>query len=233
MNKKIIIALCLIAAFGAIVFFWQKYERSSTNAGSGTQNGTGTTGSQTQISGNSVEVGGAQTPTEAYTMLYNAVKAKQPEAIKKMLTEKTLGFAQMAGSQQKKDINQVVENGFTATTFAASLPQMRDERVKDNMGALEVWNEKDKKWEDLPFMLEDGGWKLAIGEIFAGIYQKPAKGQAQIEAEAANTNKMIPYDKGNPNGANPTVNSNVTVQKPMQMPQKPLMPPKKPFQQPK
>ena len=69
------------------------------------------------------------------------------------------------------------------------------------------------------------GWKLAIGDMFGNTYQKPAKGQAQIEAEASNSNKMIPYGNGNFSGANPTVNSNVTIQKPMQMPpQKPLKP---------
>jgi hypothetical protein len=171
---------------------------------------------------NSSEVGNAQTPTDAYTMLYKAVKAKQTDAIKKMMSQKTIGFAEGVAGQQKKPVEKVYENGFTATTFAPAMPQMRDERVKENMGALEVWNEKDKKWEDLPFIKEDDGWKLAIGDIFAGTYEKPAKGQAQIEAEASNTNKMIPYGNGNFNGANPTVNSNIEVKKPMQIPQKPL-----------
>lgn len=173
-----------------------------------------------------VDVGNAQTPTDAYTMLYTAVKAKQTDAIKKMMSQKTLGFAEGVAGQQKKPVASVFENGFTATTFAPAMPQMRDERVKDNMGALEVWNEKDKKWEDLPFIREDDGWKLAIGDIFAGTYQKPAKGQAQIEEEASNTNKMIPYETGNTNGAMPTGKPNANmmppIKKPMQMPQKPL-----------
>lgn len=162
-------------------------------------------------------VGGAQTPTEAYTMLYSAVKSKQTDAIKKMMTQKTLGFAEGVAAQQKKPIEAVYENGFTATTFAATMPQMRDERVKDNMGALEVWSEKDKKWEDLPFIKEDDGWKLAIGDIFAGTYQKPAKGQAEIEEQA--TNKLVPYD-GNTNTQYP---SNAIAPPPVRKPlQKPL-----------
>lgn len=166
-----------------------------------------------------VNVGGAQTPTDAYVMLYTAVKSKQTDAIKKMMSQKTVGFAEGVAGQQKKPVETVFENGFTATTFAATLPQMRDERIKDNMGALEVWNEKDKRWEDLPFIREDDGWKLAIGDIFAGSYQKPAKGQAQIEDEASNTNKMIPYD-GNMNTAPP---SNAMAPPPVRKPlQKPL-----------
>lgn len=154
-------------------------------------------------SGTTVNVGGAQTPTDAYIMLYTAVKSKQTDSIKKMMSQKTIGFAEGVAGQQKKPVEAVYENGFTATTFAAAMPQMRDERVKDNMGALEVWNEKDKKWEDLPFIREDDGWKLAIGDIFAGSYQKPAKGQSQIEDEASNVNKMIPLDP-NINAAPPS-----------------------------
>ncbi len=167
-----------------------------------------------------VEVGGAQTPTDAYIMLYTAVKAKQTAAIKKMMSQKTIAFAQGAAGQQNKPVEAVFENGFTATTFAPQMPQMRDERVKDDMGALEVWNEKDKRWEDLPFIREDDGWKLAIGDIFAGSYQKPAKGQSQIEEEASNTSKMIPYNGANPAGkTNPNIPMQKPLQKPMPMPQ--------------
>lgn len=167
-----------------------------------------------QVSTNSVTGGGAETPTDAYKMLYEAVKAKQTDAIKKMMSQKTVGFAEGVAAQQKKEVAAVYENGFTATTFAATLPQMRDERVKDNMGALEVWNEKDKKWEDLPFIREDNGWKLAIGDIFAGSYQKPAKGQAQIEDEASNVNKMIPFG----NNANTAPPSNAMAPPPVKKP---------------
>lgn len=175
------------------------------------------TNSQTTTTTTNVNVGGAQTPTDAYTMLYAAVKSKQTDAIKKMMTQKTHGFAEGIAAQQKKTIEAVYENGFTATTFAATMPQMRDERVKNNMGALEVWNEKDKKWEDLPFIKEDDGWKLAIGDIFAGTYEKPAKGQSQIEDEA--TNKLVPVN-GDTNLAMP---SNAIAPPQMRKPlQKPL-----------
>ncbi len=209
MNKKIIVTLSLILTFALLAISCKDQNAQQNNT------------SQTVDLSN---VGNAQTPTDAYIMLYTAVKAKQTDAIKKMMSQKTVGFAEGVAGQQKKPVEQVFENGFTATTFAPQMPQMRDERVKENMGALEVWNEKDKKWEDLPFIKEDDGWKLAVGDIFAGTYQKPAKGQAQIEAEASNTNKMIPYGNGNIdfNKMNPTVNSNVEVKKPMQVPKKPL-----------
>lgn len=130
--------------------------------------------------------GGGSSPTDAYKKLYAAVKSKDTEAIKKMLTKKTLELGVVQSQRNKKPIEQVYENGLTATTFSDTLPNIRDERIKDDMGSLEVWNSKESKWEDLPFMKEDGGWKLAVGDLFAGSYVSPGPGRDYLEKTAAN-----------------------------------------------
>ena len=131
-------------------------------------------------------VAGGATPTEAYKLLYAAVKSKNTESIKKQLTKKTIDFGAMASERNNTPLEKVYENGFTATTFSDTLPTMRDERVNGDVGALEVWNSKDSRWEDLPFIKEDGAWKLAIGEMFAGTYKSPGPGLDQRQKEAAN-----------------------------------------------
>jgi hypothetical protein len=81
------------------------------------------------------------------------------------------------------------------------LPQIRDERVNGDMGAVEVFNSNDNRWEDLPFIREDGTWKFAMGEAWSKKFKSPGKGQAQLDAEAANvmSNNMIPLN-ANVNG---------------------------------
>ncbi len=128
----------------------------------------------------------ATTPREAYRLLYEAVKAKDTEGIKLLMSNNTMTFAGFAAEQQKQSLEKMFENGLTATTFADTLPESRDIRVNGNFGAVEVWNQKDNHWEDLPFILEDGGWKLAVGDAFKGDYKSPGKGQAQLEMEANN-----------------------------------------------
>lgn len=128
----------------------------------------------------------ATTPREAYRMLYEAVKAKDTEGIKLLMSNNTMTFAGFAAEQQKQSLEKMFENGLTATTFSDTLPESRDIRVNGNFGAVEVWNQKDNRWDDLPFVLEDGGWKLAVGDAFKGEYKSPGKGQAQIEMEASN-----------------------------------------------
>lgn len=149
--------------------------------------------------GQNTNTTGGDTPTEAYKRLYAAVKSKDIEAIKKHLTKKSIEFGAMAAARNNTPIEKVYENGFTATTFSDKLPEIRDERVKDNMGAVEVWNSKDSRWEDLPFVLEDGAFKLAVGEMFADTFKSPGRGRDSLEKEAANAvaNNMVPAVNSN------------------------------------
>ncbi len=147
---------------------------------------------QTAQSGDStnssiVTSGGAQSPTEAYKMLFAACKAKDTEKIKQLMSKSSLGLAEFNANNQKITLEKSLENGLVAPTLSPTLTEIRDERVKDNYGAIEVFNQKENHWEDLPFILENGGWKLAVGDIFQDTYKSPGKGQAQIEREASNT----------------------------------------------
>ena len=164
----------------------------------------GTTGNSN--SGTAAAPGTNGSPTEAYKQLYAAVKSKDVEKIKAVMSKSTQAFAQMVSARQNTPIEKVFENGFTATTFAESLPEIRDERVKGEFGAIEVWNEKDKRWEDLGFVYEDGAWKLAIGELFGGKFQSPGTGRATKEQEAANalnpSNNMVNALPSNVNNSN-------------------------------
>jgi hypothetical protein len=126
------------------------------------------------------------TPTEAYKRLFAAVKAGDTDAIKAEMTKKTIEFNHFGAQRFGKSDDEQIRFGMTSTTETDNLPQIRDERVKDNMGALEVWNAKENRWDDLPFMMEDGKWKLAYGDGYAGTWHSPGRGRSEIEAEAAN-----------------------------------------------
>lgn len=150
------------------------------------------------------------TPTEAYKRLFAAVKKKDVEAIKNEFSAKTKEFAKAVATRQNVPLEKVFSNGFTSSTFSDQLPEIRDERIKDDMGAIEVWNSGENRWEDLPFIRESDGWKLAIGELFSGTYKSPGKGKSVIDQEAINAmsgnksvqNGQIPANLNNPPAAN-------------------------------
>lgn len=151
----------------------------------------------------------AKTPTEAYQMLYAACKAKDSEKIRQLMSRGSIALAGMSASQQKKSLDQILENGLVAPTLAPAITEIRDERVKDNFGAIEVFNPKDNRFEDLPFIFEDGGWKLAVGELFSDTWKSPGKGQGQIEMEASN--KMMPMPSNGATNFPQMTNGNKSV----------------------
>jgi hypothetical protein len=114
------------------------------------------------------KAGDQSTPTLAYKALYEAVKKKDPEAIKKTLSKGTLEMMETYAGMQKKPFNEVIANGLTETTFAPKLPETRNEKITGEVAILEVKNEKTGSWEALPFAKEDGIWKLAIDTYFRG-----------------------------------------------------------------
>jgi hypothetical protein len=192
------IGLILLSITFLVVFACQKKtddaNKPNTNSTANVASSTPTTQIATQR---------AKTPTEAYKLLYEYVKAKNTEAIKSMMTKNTILFAEGQAARTNSPIEKVFENGFTGSTFSETLPEIRDERVKENMAALEVKNVKENRWEDLPFMLEDGGWKLAVGEAFGGTYKSPGPGQSFKEQQAANKTapNMAPSKPTNGNTA--------------------------------
>lgn len=137
-------------------------------------------------SGSSSSASVKGTPTEAYKRLFDAVKSKDTEKIKAVMSKSTIAFAESNAKRTNQTMEQMLKNGLMATTLAPTLPPTRDERVKDNFGAVEVYNMQESKWEDIPFIGEDGEWKLAVGDLWANTWKQPAKGRAVLEMEAAN-----------------------------------------------
>ena len=147
----------------------------------------------------------SDTPTESYKRLYAAVKAKNTDNIKGEMSKKSQDFAEGLAQRQNNPVDKVYENGFTATTFAETLPEIRDERVGGCWGAVEVRNTKEQTWEDLPFVNEGGMWKFAIGELFGDTFKSPGKSMGTKEKEAANATR------GGAPPMNPQTNSNTST----------------------
>lgn len=135
------------------------------------------------------ETNPAKSPTEAYKKLFAAVKSGNTDAIKSAVSQRTQGLADMLAKRQNEPIEKVYANGFTRTTMTDRLPEIRDERVKGLMGAVEVWSTPDQRWEDVPFIFENGSWKLAYGDLWQNVWQSPGPGRATLDAIAANSNK--------------------------------------------
>ena len=191
-NAPMLIGLLVLLGLGAIGAYYLL-----NNPGEVTKDNTEPDDTPAEIA-----AGNPQSPTEAYQELFKAVKAKDTDAIKSMMSKDSVGLAQMQAGQSKKDISEVLANAFTKTTFNPTLPPIRDERIKGIYGAIEVFIPKDSKWENVPFIAEDGMWKLAIGNLFAGSFKSPGESRSMTErknANAAGQTDLVPYTNKNIN----------------------------------
>ncbi|MER3631264.1 MAG: hypothetical protein C4325_03065 [Blastocatellia bacterium] len=159
----------------------------NTNSSSAEQLATKQTSSQDDMS--IPDENPAKTPREAYERLFAAVKSGNTQEIKAAVSLRTQQMAQTLAERQNESIAKVYSNGFTRTTMTDRMPKMRDERVKGLMGAVEVWSNADQRWEDIPFIFENGSWKLAYGDLWQNTWQSPGPGQAALEAQAANLSR--------------------------------------------
>lgn len=151
-------------------------------------------GSDNKAERGQMPVGNASSPTEAYKMLFSAVKSKDSENIKTMMSKSTVAFAESRASQTNKPLSEILKNGFSTSTMGESLPQIRDEQISNQFGMIEVYDAKAKMWQMLPFINEEGGWKLAVGDAFADTWKQPGKTQTQKEMENSNMSppQMMP-----------------------------------------
>ena len=179
-------------------------------------------------------VGKAATPTEAYKQLWESVQANDIDKVKQVVSKATMDFAKGVAAQRKITVEEVLKNGMTRSTINEKLPALRDERVKGKFGAVEAFSKKDNKWEDVRFVMEDGGWKLAVGELWKGTYKSPGKSRTIRERENANAAGGGPKRMANVNtNVKPKIiTPDVNKMKRMSPSGKPIPQPPKPAQSP-
>jgi hypothetical protein len=210
--KNNIISISLLLAFVIVSLACQ--QQANTNSSGNTNSA--------QAPVQTVKAG---SPTESYKMLFAACKAKDTATIKQLMSKGSLGLAEFSASQQKKPVEKILENGLVAPTLSETITEIRDERIKDNFARIEVYNAQDKRWEDLPFVFEDGSWKLAVGDLFQNTFdpnQTLPKSKGQTELDASNKGMPVPsnvtnFPDMNSNGKgakNPTTDGTKSVEVP-------------------
>jgi len=172
-------------------------------------------------------------PTEAYTFLFDAVKRKDTAAIKQISSKATREMAQIMNTTYKKTCEEAYKNGFTETAMQEKMPQIRDLRMEGDVAAMEVKNAKGA-WEQVTFIKEGNGWKLALGDMFFGRIKPPGKSQTFREQENANARGLgnMPINPlANKNGANgntfkafPVPNEKIEKQMLKKRPGQPIQP---------
>jgi len=147
-------------------------------------------------------------PTATLKAYFEALQKKDATALKKTLSKGTLEmFEQFAKAQTPpKTLDEALQTGLASTTTTDSnkMPETRNEKVEGEKATLEVKNEKTGAWETVPFIKEDGDWKIAFDQMFRDAFRNSGNSNS---GSAGNSNSTGNSSNSSGNTSNSTGNN--------------------------
>lgn len=127
----------------------------------------------------------AQSPMEVLKALNQASKNKDVPTIKNSVSKGTL---QMIGESAKAQ-NMSVDDFLKKDTGAVSkdLPEMRNEKIEGDKATVELKDAATENWESVPFVREDGVWRLALDKYMEDSRRRATENM-KMSAENNNAN---------------------------------------------
>jgi hypothetical protein len=105
-------------------------------------------------------------PLAAFKTLYEAVQKKDVENIRKGLSNATLVMAADLAAKQNKSTDETIKEFLTdPDNNSPTVPEARNEKINGDEATIEVKAPSTGKWTELPFVKEDGRWKLAYDKL--------------------------------------------------------------------
>jgi hypothetical protein len=118
------------------------------------------------------------TPLETFKTYVKAIKAKDTTTMKVLLSDATLKMHSKEAKSQGTTVDDIVKRQ-TLYAEGQKTVEYRNEKIDGQKATLEVKNSYGG-WQTVPFVFEDGAWKIDT-----------AGGAAQIEAEVEEQNRKF------------------------------------------
>jgi hypothetical protein len=104
-------------------------------------------------------------PTATAKAFYDAVKAKDVPGIKNAMSKNSLEMMEQFAKLENKSLDEALKDPNSSHPPATF--ESQNEKITGDTATLEVKNEKGT-WETLPFVKEDGQWKIALDKALGG-----------------------------------------------------------------
>lgn len=102
-------------------------------------------------------------PSATLVTFIEAIKKKDGETIKKCLSKNALTALEATAKEGNMTVDQMIIEGDDMSN--EKTPAVRNEKITGDTATLEVEDEKEKKWDTVPFVKEDGNWKIAFDKM--------------------------------------------------------------------
>lgn len=144
----------------------------------------------------------AKTPTDTLKALNEAAKKKDPEGIKRQLSKGTLSLLEQSAERQNKSVDDLLREEQGAPF--EELPEMRNEKIEGDTATIEVRNKMTDSFEKVPFVREEGEWKLALDKFMEDVMKRATEEMKKVQPE--NVNPAAP-NESNANTGNTETNN--------------------------
>lgn len=112
-------------------------------------------------------------PTATMRAFFEATKKKDAEAFKKTLSKGSLEMMENFAKIQNKTLDEALKTGMNDPNMSSTAtPEMRNEKINGDTATLEVQNDKSKEFETIPFVKENGEWKIALDKAMREAQEK-------------------------------------------------------------
>jgi hypothetical protein len=106
----------------------------------------------------------SSSPTKTFKAFFEASKKKDIAGMKKALSKGTVDMFDKLAKEQNKTTDDMLK-GLDKEDKDEKIPETRNEKITGDTATLEVKNEKTGKWDTLPFVKENGEWKIALDKF--------------------------------------------------------------------
>jgi len=136
-----------------------------------------------------------KSPTEVMKALNEASKAKDVAGIKNSISKGTLSLIEESAKAQNTTVDELLKKDNGAPF--KDLPEMRNEKIEGDTATVELKNATSNDWETVPFVKEDGVWRLALDKYLEDFKKKatedmkmpPVEGKSESNASQSDADK--------------------------------------------
>jgi hypothetical protein len=106
----------------------------------------------------------AESPTGTLKNYVEATQKKDVAAIKQTLSGGTLKMIEESAQRRGTTLDEVLTKDAGGTTYKQA-PETRNEKIEGDAATLEVKNAATADWDRIPFVREEGKWKIALDKF--------------------------------------------------------------------
>ena len=143
-----------------------------------------------------------KSPTEVLKAMNEASKKKDVEAIKSYLSKGTLELLDKSAKSQEKSVDELLKADDGAPF--EELPETRNEKIEGDTATVEIKNKTTDSWEKLPFVKEEGNWKIALDKFMEDMIKRLTEEMNKIPDDAMPPSDDLPKPESEDNSKTET-----------------------------